>query len=135
MALIVGAPGTTVYAAYASPGDLAAYIDGEAPDNADRFLARASEVIDQALLTAVYDVDSGGNATHATAVAALRDATCAQVEFWLAGDEEDDILGPTQGVAVGGLQLQYGAGANRTAPMYLAPRAARHLRTCPVITF
>lgn len=121
---------------YATAAQLTAYLPaGAAPADAERLLDRASELIDSVLLAAVYDVDTAGSPTDADAIAALVDATCAQVEFWLSSDEEDDILGPTQGYAVGGMQVQFGAGENRTTPMYLAPRAARHLLTCPTISF
>lgn len=112
---------------YATAAQLAAAPWGLAPVGADRLLVRASEVIDQALRTAVYAVDAAGAPTGAAVIAALVGATCAQVEFWETGDEEDDILGPVQGIALAGLQVQYGAGDNRTTPTYLAPRAHRIL--------
>lgn len=120
---------------HATSEQLAAYTGAAAPAEADRLLARASELIDSALLTASYAVDNTGTATDPEVLAALADATCAQAEFWLTGDEEDDVLGPTQGYAVGGMQVQFGAGENRTAPIDLAPRAIRHLRLCPLIRF
>lgn len=113
---------------YATSGQLATYLGTTAPADAVRLLARASELIADTTITAIYDTDASGVATDSNVLAAFRDATCAQVEYWLAGDEEDDILGPMQGVSAGGQQLQYGAGTNRATPMYLAPRAARHLR-------
>lgn len=113
---------------YATSEQLATWLGGTAPADASRLLARASELIDDVLLTAVYDVDPTGAPTDTATAQALADAVCAQVEFWAAGDEEDDVLGPLQGAAVGSVQQQYGAGDNRATPMYLAPRAARVLR-------
>lgn len=113
---------------YASGEQLAAYLGTVAPPDATRLLARASELVNDHTITAVYATDTDGNPTDAVVVEALRKATCAQVEYWLAGDEEDDVLGPLQGVSTGTMQQQYGAGTNRATPMYLAPRAARHLR-------
>lgn len=98
------------------------------PEDLDRLLERASEVIDDHCRTAVYEVDTDDLPTDAADIAAFRDAACAQVEFWLKGDDEDDVLGPLQGVILGDLQLQYGAGDNRVSPLVLAPRAARILR-------
>lgn len=121
--------------AYATVAQLGIYLGTAVPGDGARLLDRASELIDRALLTAVYTVDSQGLALDSEVTAALKDATCAQVEFWLAGDEEDDVLGPLQGVAVGGMQLQYGAGENRATPTYLAPRADRLLRACPFISW
>ena len=112
---------------YATVEQLAADPWGLTPPDAARLLVRASEVIDQALRTAVYDVDTAGAPTNVAVIAALVGATCAQVEFWETGDEEDDILGPVQGIVLAGMQVQYGAGDNRATPTYLAPRAHRIL--------
>lgn len=90
------------------------------PHDVDRLLERASELLDDYLRTAVFDVDDDtGLPTDADVIAALRDATCAQVEFWLAGDEEDDILGPVDAVGMAGVTAK---------GRELAPRAARKLR-------
>src|SRR5205085_12275105 len=105
------------------------------PATAAPLVDRPSGLIDTHLSTAVYAVDSDGTATDSIVTTALSDATCAQVEFWLAGDEEDDILGPVQGVALSGLQVQFGAGDNRATPTYLAPRAWRALRSCAAISW
>jgi hypothetical protein len=115
---------------YATAAELETWTGATAPADAARQLTRASELIDQALMTASYATDSSGDAVDVEVVSALRDATCAQVEFWMASDEQDDVLGPTQGIAVGGLQEQYGAGDNRITPTHLAPRAWRVLRGC-----
>lgn len=113
---------------YATSEQLASYLQGTAPADAGRLLSRASELIDDHIVTAIYDTDTNGMPTDTAVVATLQQATCAQVEYWIAGDEEDDILGPVQGLQLAGMQVQYGAGENRATPMYLAPRAARALR-------
>lgn len=120
---------------YATRPELQAYTGQPPPDDAGRQLRRATQLIDEALTSATYTVDTDGQPTDAAVVAALRDATCAQVEYWTTGDEEDDIAGPLQGVVLGGMQLQYGAGSNRATPTYLAPRAWRALRACPWIVW
>lgn len=126
--------------AYATAAQLAKYMfDDEAkvgllPEDAGRLLTRAGELVQDSTVSAVYDVDGDGSPTLAAAVSAFRDAVCAQVEYWLAGDEEDDISGPLQGVSVGGQDQQFGAGTNRVTPMYLAPRAARHLRLAGLLS-
>ena len=116
---------------YATVEQLAADPWGLTPPGAARLLVRASEVIDQALRTAVYDVDTNGAPTDVAVIAALVGATCAQVEFWETGDEEDDILGPVQGISLAGMQIQYGGSGvvsgGRVSPTYLAPRAHRIL--------
>ncbi len=119
---------------YATGAQLTEYLGAPGPVDAARLLARASELVDDHTITAVYDVDTLGAPTYQPVIDALRDAACAQVEHWLAGDEEDDILGPLEGVSLAGMQVQYGAGANRPTPMYLAPRAARHLRSAGLLS-
>lgn len=121
--------------AHATVEQLTEYLGREAPANAERLLDRASEVIDECLVTAVYSTNTAGVAIDAEVLTALQKATCAQVEFWLAGDEEDDILGPTQGVSLGGMAIEQGAGANRVSPTYLAPRAWRYLRSTAYISW
>lgn len=118
---------------YADTQQLGSYLDTTVPEDAARLLVRATELVADHTITAVYDTDTDGNASDPAVVEALSKATCAQVEHWLAGDEEDDILGPLQGVSVAAMQLQYGAGTNRATPMYLAPRAARHLRAAGLL--
>lgn len=116
---------------YATTAQLASFLgtpEGALPADAGRLLQRGSELVQDSTVTAVYDVDSSGLPTLPAAVTAFQGATCAQVEYWLAGDEEDDVLGPLQGMSAGSQQQQYGAGTNRATPMYLAPRAARILR-------
>ena len=116
---------------YATVEQLAADPWGLTPPGAARLLVRASEVIDQALRTAVYAVDTNGAPTDAAVIQVLADATCAQVEFWQTGDEEDDILGPVDEISLAGMQIQYGGSGvvsgGRVAPTYLAPRAHRIL--------
>lgn len=119
---------------YATLQQLTDYLHGAGsstgllPADAARLLERASELVQDSTITAVYSADSLGNPTHTATQTAFANAVSAQVEYWLAGDEEDDVMGPLQGASVGSQQQQYGAGANRATPMYLAPRAARHLR-------
>lgn len=126
--------------AHATTEQLGSYLSADqetpatVPADAARLLVRASELIDDHTAAAWYDVDADDQPTDATVIAGFRDATCAQVEYWLTADEEDDVLGPTQGASIGGMQQQYGSGVNRVTPMYLAPRAARHLRNAGLMT-
>lgn len=103
-------------------GAVAPVVTIEPPEDLSRLLTRASELIDDYCRTAVYEVDDDDMPTEADDIAAFRDATCAQVEFWLASDEEDDILGPMESMSIGGLNAQ------PAKPLILAPRAARILR-------
>lgn len=83
------------------------------PADADRLLDRATETIDEAVVTP-YDAED------ADVLAALADATCAQVEFWFEVGEEHDITGQRGEIETEGLRI-------RNLPGTLAPRARRAL--------
>jgi len=113
---------------YATVAQLAADPWGLTPADAARLLVRASEVIDQALRTAIYAVDDTGAPTDAAVAQVMADAVCAQVEFWETGDEEDDILGPVDEISLAGMRMLFSARSGlRQSPTYLAPRAHRIL--------
>ncbi|MEU3917113.1 hypothetical protein [Streptomyces sp. NPDC029004] len=114
---------------YATPEQLTAWTGQPAPTDADRLLARASEDIDDALLTAVYRTDVLGVPTDTKVIQALADAACAQVEYQLAtGDDGTGAAGRWGSVAIGPVSL----GNRRDNPQAagdvdLAPRAHRAL--------
>jgi hypothetical protein len=89
---------------YATVADLETYCGAPANPGDDRLLQRASELVDELLVATAYTVDSNGNPTNADAIAAMRDATCAQVEWWRGTGDElgatalwDDLqLGPAR---------------------------------------
>lgn len=94
------------------------------PDDALRLLTRASELVDGAVRQP-YDVNSTtGIATDADLAAALRDATCAQVEQWVEVGEENAVDG------LAGTARAVGGGVR--APE-LAPRAVRILSNAGLI--
>ncbi|MFD5682196.1 hypothetical protein [Streptomyces bacillaris] len=117
---------------YATTTDLANALKEAPPLNAQKLLERASELLDSDfLLTAIYDVDDDGMPTHPLVAAGFRDAVCAQVEFWGEVGEETDISGPLQGAQIGSVNLQFGAGSNRSGPSYYAPKLLRALQLIP----
>jgi hypothetical protein len=105
---------------YAISQDLATYLGTAAPTDADRLLLRASEMVEEAM-GANYD------STDTTLAEAARQATCAQVEYWLEVGEQQDLRGPLVGLTMGKVSYQYGTGKDRVSPSYLAPRAKRYL--------
>jgi len=120
--------GSTPMRTYATVTQLAAEPWVLTPTDALRLLVRASEVIDQALRTAIYAVDDTGMPTLPAVIQVLADAVCAQVEFWETGDEEDDILGPIDSFSLSGLSMMFNdRRGDRESPTYLAPRAHRIL--------
>lgn len=121
---------------YATTTQLANYLGAAPPLNAARLLREASKILDSDFLrAAVYDVDDAGLPTDAEVAAAFADAVCAQVQFWGEAGEETDISGPLQGVVIGSVQLQYGAGDNRSGPSYYAPKLLRALQSLPAEKF
>ncbi|MFD3829729.1 hypothetical protein [Streptomyces sp. NPDC058621] len=116
---------------YATPEQLAMWMGRPAPDgDAARLLARASEDVDDALLTAVYDVDDDGDPTDPQIVAALSAAACAQAEFWLAsGDDGTGAGARWDSVSIGPVALSGRRdGPGDASGLDLAPRAYRALR-------
>lgn len=93
------------------------YVEVIDPDDISRLLARASELVDGAVRQP-YTTDDDGLATDADIAAALRDATCAQVEQWIEVGEENAIDG------LAGTPRSVGGGVR--APE-LSPRALRIL--------
>ncbi|MFZ3471461.1 hypothetical protein ACODT4_20750 [Streptomyces sp. 2.9] len=116
---------------YATPEQLAMWMGRPAPDDdAARLLARASEDVDDALLTAVYDVDDDGDPTDPQIVTALANAACAQAEFWLAsGDDGTGAGSRWDSVSIGPVALSgRRPGPSAASGLDLAPRAYRALR-------
>ncbi|WKK26866.1 hypothetical protein QZH56_15470 [Streptomyces olivoreticuli] len=115
---------------YATPEQLTAWLGTPAPADAERLLARAAEDIDSALLTAVYRVDTDGDPLDPRIVAALADATCAQVEWQLAtGDDGTGAAGQWDSVSIGPVSLAGRSGRSAgSSGVELAPRADRALR-------
>ncbi|MCX4832327.1 hypothetical protein OG746_26680, partial [Streptomyces sp. NBC_01016] len=113
---------------YATTAQLAEYLGTDPPAGAERLLAQASQLLDaDFLLAAFYDTDAEGMPADPVVSEAFATAVCAQVEFWGEVGEETDVSGPLQGVTLGSLSLQFGAGDNRSSPSYYAPRLVRAL--------
>lgn len=121
---------------YATTTQLADYLGTPAPPDGARLLRRASKLLDSDfLIPAVYDVNDAGMPTDDEVAAAFAEAVCAQVEFWGVVGEETDISGPLQGVTIGSVAIQYGAGDNRSGPSYYAPGLVRALASLPASKF
>ena len=106
--------------AYATTTELAEYLGVEVadlPDDADRLLQRASELIDRYTLNRIDDSDTD----H---LDAAEMATKAQVEQWL--ELGDEGIVEIQGLTIGPFQAQFGAGQNRAMPE-IANRARQAL--------
>lgn len=90
---------------YATTTDLAEWLGTAPPVGASRLLVQASRAINDALLTAVYPVDDNGSPTDATQIQALRNATCAVVEWWLETGDELGASGDWQSASAGDVSI------------------------------
>lgn len=115
--------------AYATVDELHSYVSASADlgDEADRWLERASELIDDTVRASFAVDDTTNLPTDTAVIAAMRDATCAQIEFWLEVGEDHDVEGlADRQVSIHGLSLQ-------ALPPELAPRARRIMRTAGLL--
>lgn len=117
---------------YANQGDLIDYFpDGvDVPDEpeATRKITRASERVDRALLTAVYDVDDDGMPTDTDVIKALKLATCAQVLDWTESDDELGMIGRYGSATAGRITIGGRSGSSGSSPTTdLCAQAVIHL--------
>jgi hypothetical protein len=103
---------------------------------ADRDLVTATLLVDALLIGAVYPVDDDGMPTDADHIAALRDATCAQVAWF---DETGDATGAAeqyQSTSIGALSFTRGytgAGSVTGPGQRYAPNAVLILRAARLL--
>lgn len=111
--------------AYATPEEYEAYTGATVPAGIALMLTRASRVVDQVLLSAVYDVDDDGLPTDPAVQAALRDATIEQAAYWAqTGEDGTGALSEYANVSIGSVSLGRaqtegagpGSGARTLAP-------------------
>ncbi|GAA2456962.1 hypothetical protein [Streptomyces macrosporus] len=90
---------------YATTAELEAYTGKPAPANAARRLARASRLVDAAMVAAVYEVDADGYPAAPEARSAFREAVCVQVDAWAGREAERAELGPWTSVSAGPVSM------------------------------
>ncbi|MER8086614.1 hypothetical protein ABTZ57_16125 [Streptomyces sp. NPDC094048] len=113
---------------YATPDQLADATGQPAPPDAERLLRRASEDVDDALKTAVYRTDAEGMPTDPAIVAALADATVAQVEYVTAqGGDDTGAAGQWDSVSIGPVAMSGRRGGPVGSAVDIGPRALRAL--------
>ena len=121
---------------YATTEDLARWLDDAPPVDAERQLARASEVVDALALTAVYRFDSDGYPTAQAIRDGFRDAVCAQVAFMAGGHgNEHGTAGQYSQVSIGSVNLSgrgesQRQGTTTAEGIPVAPGALAALRAC-----
>lgn len=99
---------------YATLSQLAVFLGDTPPDNAARLLITATRRVDLALIGAWYPVDDDSMPTDPDVAAALADAVCAQVAWWVeTGDSTGSGAGSEWGsVSIGKLSLSRGGGGS-----------------------
>ena len=100
--------------------------------DAVRQLTRASEVVDLALIGAVYDTDAVTDLpTDVKVIEALQLATCAQVAYWAETGDQSGTSSQWQSVSIGSVSLSRGTGGQQSglsSGRSLAPQGCAHLR-------
>lgn len=96
----------------------------------EQALAAASLVVDELLLTAVYDVDVEGMPTDPAVVDALKQATCAQAAYQAAlGDPAGVGAGHISQASIGSISFTRAApGSQGSTPGRYSPQAVQILR-------
>lgn len=129
--LVAPAPGGPAGRVYATTGQLAAYLDDAPPPSARRLLRRASQKVDELLLTSTYRVDADGMPVDAPVADALAEATCAQVAWWgeIGDDTGTGAVAALAGTQIGDVKLAASAsGGASTRSTEYAPAAISALR-------
>lgn len=107
----------TTWRTYATTTDLAAYLDGdEIPDNAGRLLRDATVMIDRLLISAQYPTDVNDMPADPRHIAALRDATCEQVNWWLQTGDPNGARSAFASLHIGSISIAAASAGTRSGP-------------------
>lgn len=112
---------------YATAAQYQTWAGVAGPADIDRRLARASELVEQATMRALYDVDTAGLPTKAEVVTAFQEATCAAALHLKATGDELGTAGRWQSVSIGSVAMSRGGGA--LSPEEAAERIGAQART------
>lgn len=108
--------------------------DQATPDaTVSMWLQRASEVLDVALVGAVYAIDDNSMPTDPTVIDTFARACCAQVQYEIANNDPALVKDQYTSSNVGGVSLTRAAAATARPLPPLAPRAAAILRVAGVL--
>lgn len=103
------------------------------PGLVDTWLRRASEVIDNALVGAVYVTDVDGMPLDAATMDVFMRATCAQAEFMIANNDRANVKWQYSSTSAGGVSVTRAPGTTAPTMPKLAPQAAAILRVAGVL--
>lgn len=115
--------------AYADTDDLAQYTGEVAPAGAARLLREAAALVRFATRNDLYDVQPSGLPSDDDLREAMRDATCAQVEYWIAAGIDPvggDITAPApiRATEVDGAKVEYDTAGQASVSAMAAKTAA-----------
>lgn len=113
--------------AYATTGDLQAWLARDPGADAPRLLQQATREVDHFLIGCTYNVDVNGNPTDAATIQAFNDACCAQVEWWLQNGDEFGDLSRIGSYSIEGIAVTF-----KEPPPGIAPRAKQILRVAGI---
>ncbi|MFB9929192.1 hypothetical protein ACFORO_23015 [Amycolatopsis halotolerans] len=112
---------------YATAEDYANWLDlTTPPDGIARSLARASQLVDWLLVTAVYATDPAGYPTDPDKRAAVRDATCATVAWWEDTGDNTGAAARYTSTGIGSVTL-----SRANTPAAATPAGAQAARLAP----
>ncbi|MEU6033976.1 hypothetical protein ABZ801_01060 [Actinomadura sp. NPDC047616] len=106
-------------AVYATPDDLAAWLDAPAPHGAARLLRVASQIVDDMLIGAIYETTDDGAPTDPEVANRLREATCAQAAYLAALGDDTGATTQAGTRSIGGVSVSRAEAAPRWAPQAL----------------
>lgn len=114
---------------YADAAALTAWTGQAPPANAAQLLRSASMLITTATVASVYGVDDAGLPSDAKVLEAFKDATCAQVAYWVGAGVDPAAGGistkaPVRGKGLGSGRVEYDTAVSGSVTAFQAKRAA-----------
>lgn len=122
---------------YATPAQYRQVTGQDPPPDALRKLADASELVDDLLIGAVYEVDEDTDLpTDPKVASALARAVCRQVQWWELTGDPHGVTNVYPSVSIGSVSLARGGGAASGPPSAadrIAPDALSALRVAGIL--
>lgn len=108
---------------YATTTDLANFLRDVPPEHARKSLENASQLLEGALLTAIYPTDIDGYPTNPVHAAAFARAVCAIVEWWVETGDELGAGADWASASAGGVSVTKGGKSTTTTSRELPAKA------------
>lgn len=88
---------------FAQAADVESFTGQPAPENTERLIRKASGMVQHAIRRATFDTTPSGLPSDPDVADALRDAVCAQVEYWDGSDVDPTKADTTPALSSTGL--------------------------------